>query len=99
MVFADSNDNLWVEVDDDSLSDAVHCFPCVAATITALARVNLLDALVANDRDVVYCFIDGIKLLGISNRITITNSSIDCDYYDSSIIHILVTLYTIYVYT
>lgn len=80
MVFADSNDNLWVEVDDDSLSDAVHCFPCVSATITALARVKLLDALVANDRAVVYCDTDSIKLVGSPHGITISKEPGDWDY-------------------
>lgn len=70
----------WVQEDESKGIDALHSFPVVSATVTALARAKLLKPLMMNEEVIVYCDTDSVKLCGYPDGIPISKEPGDWDY-------------------
>ena len=73
VIVHDADNNPWVQLPQEEAEDAIHSFPVVSATITAYARVKMLDALMANEVSVVYCDTDSIKVIDEVRGISISD--------------------------
>lgn len=62
LVKPDGNGVLWVIIPDNNPVDALHTFPVLPAFVTAYARIKLLNAMMANQENIVYCDTDSIKI-------------------------------------
>jgi len=61
---------LWVQIQGTE-QPAKHEFPCISAFVASYTRVRLLDALKANEDNIVYCDTDSIKVRGEAQGIDI----------------------------
>lgn len=77
--------DFWVEMPIEGKEDAKHAFPVVSATITAIARAKMLNALCRNAEIAVYCDTDSLKCLDTPVGISIGKEpgQWDFEYRDS----------------